>query len=250
MKGYAHWLADVLRAEGLAVKAHDGWETRGHGGFTDLHCVVWHHDASPPGDSPGVCTWMLKNWDKAAAQAWVGRSGEWHLLAAGVAYHAGKVRPGKPGNRHSLGVETDHTTGEDWPHAQLDSLRRGTAAILRKLNVSPHGGLEFHRTVCEPVGRKSDPHGLDLPTEQALVAELMARQGEPDMTPDEVRRIVRDEVARAVLQITGGARVRIPETGEVVDGDPERISSADVYTAVERLQGKVEELTNIVRGAR
>ena len=163
----APWLGDVLRAAGLTVVEHAGWRARGHGDFTDLRAVVWHHDASAPGDSPGVPAFMLKNWDKAAAQLWVSRDGTWHVLASGVAYHAGKVLPGKPSNHYSLGVETDHTTGEDWPPALLRSLRLGTAAILGRLGVAPDPGLEFHKTICSPKGRKSDPDGLDLTAERA-----------------------------------------------------------------------------------
>ncbi|MCW2776656.1 MAG: Peptidoglycan-binding domain 1 protein [Frankiales bacterium] len=171
MNGFATWLADVLTDAGLHVRELDGWRTRGHydGGFSGLRAVVWHHDASGEGDSPGVPAAMLGNWDVAAAQLWVDRSGVWHVLAAGPAYHAGRVLPGKPDNHTSLGVETDHTTGEDWPEAQLLSLRVGTHAILSHLGTDAAHGLEFHRTVCSPPGRKSDPDGLVLADERRRV---------------------------------------------------------------------------------
>lgn len=176
MNGYATWLADVLRASGVQVKEIDGWKTRGHyGGFTGLRAVVWHHDASAVGDSPGVPSYMLGNWDTAAAQLWVDRAGVWHILAAGPAYHAGKVLAGKPDNHTSLGVETDHTTGEEWPVALLTSLRIGTAAILKHLGEDPSTGLEFHKTICSPKGRKSDPDGLDLADERKRVASALAK---------------------------------------------------------------------------
>lgn len=180
---YATWLVDVLRAAGLQVVEHDGWRTRGHGGFTDLRAVVWHHDASPPGDSPGVPAYMLSVWNRAGAQLWVDRRGVWHVLAAGVAYHAGTVRSGMPGNRTSLGVETDHTTGEAWPPALLTSLRIGTAAILRKLGKTPEVGLHFHKTICAPVGRKVDPDGLDLEAERRAVTAAPHRLGGVPATP-------------------------------------------------------------------
>jgi hypothetical protein len=179
----ATWLADVLRAEGLTVHEWAGWKTRGHGGFDDLGFVVWHHDGSPSGDSPGVPKYMLDNWDTAAAQLWVARDGTWHVLASGIAYHAGKTRPGKPHNSNSLGVETDHRPDEAWPPALLDSLRRGTAAILRKLGTKPAPGLEFHKTICAPVGRKTDPDGLDLPAERLKVGALMSPAAARTATP-------------------------------------------------------------------
>jgi hypothetical protein len=169
----ATWLAEVLRTAGLTVVEYPGWKTRGRGEFGNLRAVVWHHDASPPGDSPGVPTYMIRNFGTAAAQCWVARDGVWHVIAAGVAYHAGKVQPGKPGNHESIGVETDHTTGEDWPAALLASLRVGTAAILRKLGEPASTGLEFHKSICLPVGRKSDPDGLNLAEERGAVALLL-----------------------------------------------------------------------------
>lgn len=170
----ATWLADDLRAAGLTVKESSGWQSRGRP-FGDLRAVVWHHDASPPGDSPGVPAYMLREMaaGRAGAQLWVDRRGTWYVLASGVAFHAGKVLPGMPGNSQSLGVETDHTTGEAWPEPQLVSLRRGTAVILRRLGRDATA-LHMHKTICAPPGRKVDPDGLSLPHERGRVAVLMA----------------------------------------------------------------------------
>lgn len=168
----ATWLPNVLRLAGCEVVTHPGWETRSQGDFNPLRAVVLHHDGSPKGGSPGVPAYMIRNWNNASANCWVALDGTWHIIGAGVSYHAGKVLPGKPDNWTSLGVETDHTTGEAWPPAQLDSLRRGTAAILRYIGVGATG-LEFHKTICSPPGRKTDPDGLNLQTERAAVAELL-----------------------------------------------------------------------------
>lgn len=166
------WLPGVLRSVGVKVVETDGWLSRSHGQLTDPAAVVWHHDASPPGDSPGALGWMLSNWDEASAQCWVDRYGTWHLVGCGVAWHAGSVLPGMPNNFTSLGIETDHTTGEDWPDALIESLRAGTAAILKyqRLDTS---SLHFHKTICSPPGRKQDPDGLDLGSERATVGRLM-----------------------------------------------------------------------------
>jgi hypothetical protein len=174
---YATWLGAALRNAGLTVVEEPGWKTRGHRDYSDLIGLVWHHDASPPGDSPGTVLYMLNRWDHGdgvAAQCWVSRQGVWHLLGAGVAWHAGAVLPGKLDNHTSIGVETDHTSGEAWPPALLNSLRLGTAAVLTHLGRSPALGLDFHKTICAPPGRKSDPDGLDLAHERAAVATLMA----------------------------------------------------------------------------
>lgn len=166
------WLPEVLARAGIKVVLTPGWLTRSHGELPEDFDTVWHHDASPPGDSPGALDWMIANWDEASAPVWVDRAGVWYLVGCGVAWHAGKVLPGMPGNFDSIAFETDHTTGEAWPAVQLDSMRRGTAAIFVARN-RPASSLHFHKTICDPPGRKSDPDGLDLDTERAAVAALM-----------------------------------------------------------------------------
>lgn len=177
----ATWLAEVLREAGVPVVEMPGWRDLGNGTLTP-QAVVWHHDGSPPGASPNVPEYIRSQvkLGKPGANIWVGLSGTWYLIAARLTFHAGTVLAGKPNNSTSIGIETDHTTGEPWSGVQLlDSLRRGTAAILRHLDVGPAGGLEFHKTVCSPVGRKRDPDGLDLHAEQAAVAAFM----QPDIAP-------------------------------------------------------------------
>lgn len=174
------WLADVLRDAGLTVVEHDGWKARGLPGQSfDPRGVVWHHDASKAGSSPGVPAYMLARFTTGAAQLWVALDGTWHVLAAGRAPHAGVVKPGAMSNYSSLGIETDHTVGEPWPSDQLRSLRVGTAAILRQLGVLPTTGLAFHRTVAFPPGRKIDPAGLRLKRERRIVLALMQPQVPP-----------------------------------------------------------------------
>lgn len=165
---------DIVRREGLAVEVVPGFASRSHGEFRrNPPAIVWHHDASPAGPSPGVLDWMISNWDEASANAWVDYNGKWWFVGAGVAWHAGAVLPGMPGNFDAMGIETDYTVGETISWNLYDSLRRGTAAILRA-NGQPASDLHFHKTICSPVGRKSDPWALDLAVERAAVAKLIA----------------------------------------------------------------------------
>ncbi len=145
-----------------------GWTGRSHGELPPNPTVVWHHDASPAGDSPGALQWMIDNYPTASAQLWIDRYGVVTFVGAGVAWHAGAVNNADYGNRNSIGIETDHTLFENWTAAQLDALRLTTAVILDK------GGrkrteFSFHRTIAVPAGRKVDPAGLDLAAERGNV---------------------------------------------------------------------------------
>jgi hypothetical protein len=128
---------------------------------------------------------MISNYPESSANIWVDRYGTWHLVGTGVSWHAGRVKPGMPDNFSSIGIETDHTTAELWPPAQIDSLRKGTAAIFKKQGVGSDW-LHFHKTICTPVGRKSDPDGLDLGPERQRVANFMTGSSpapKPPVTP-------------------------------------------------------------------
>lgn len=175
---------DIVRREGLAVEVVSGFATRSHGDFRrNPPAIVWHHDASPAGPSPGVLDWMIANWDNASANIWVDYYGKWWFVGAGVAWHAGAVLPGMPDNFDAIGIETDYTAGETISWNLYDSLRRGTAAIMRA-NKQPVTDLHFHKTICSPVGRKSDPWALDLATERAAVGKLIGGGNSPLPLPN------------------------------------------------------------------
>jgi hypothetical protein len=166
----SNWPA-VLRNAGISVKVHPevGWLSNG----TLRDCnIMWHHDASPMGDSPGALAFMKSHFKISSAQIWVDRAGTWHFISYGVAWHAGRVNDPRFDNYRSVGIETDHTTGEQWPAVQLDSLRRGTAACLKSEGKSSQS-LGFHKNMCVPIGRKPDPYGLDLGSERGNVQALI-----------------------------------------------------------------------------
>lgn len=146
-------------------------------GYRELRGVMLHHDASPPGDSPSALDWCMYMDIAPAAAIWVDRSGKFWCYAAGMSNHAGlgshPLAPDNTGNFYFLGIETDHTEGEEWPLLQLENLRKGVAAILAAYELDPFKALTFHRTYAPT--RKTDPAGLDLATEQKAVAKLMGR---------------------------------------------------------------------------
>lgn len=210
------WLGDVLRAAGVEVVEVHGWKDRGNGSlFADA--VVWHHDGSPPGASPNVPGYIAREVDagRAGANVWVGLDGRWHLIAAGRTFHAGKVRVGKPGNAQSIGIETDHTTGEPWSGVELlASLRKGTAAVLAHMGRDVTR-LEFHKTVCDPPGRKHDPDGLDLFTEREAVDALM--EDDMPLSDADVEKVAR-KVAALLMDDDHLGRVKHHIIGQADQG--------------------------------
>lgn len=193
------WLADVLRRGGVRVVEHPGWRTAGRpastGGFSP-RAVMWHHDGSDEGASPGGPGYILQGRPEQGdpgplAQCWVALDGAWHVLAAGRCNHAGEggpwgVIPEDLGNTYAVGVETDHTVGENWPAAQLDGLRRGTAAILARLGSKPGNALCGHKEYAPT--RKVDPAGLNMDHERSVVADIMDGDDMPSA----------DDIAKAV----------------------------------------------------
>lgn len=150
------WAPDCLRQAGLQVVETSGCNNRSHGQFPNSISGVWHHDASPPGDSPGALNWMISNWRSASANFWVNRQGVWYVVGVGVAWHTGSVLSGMPNNFAAFGVETDQTVNEVPSPAMLESTRRGFAALLKKMGRNAQS-LHFHKTIATPVGRKQDP---------------------------------------------------------------------------------------------
>lgn len=196
-------------------------------GLQSFDYILWHHDASPAGDegSPGALDYMMYwakdgNFDLTpAAAAWVclgchGKHapGTFHLYAAGESVHAGRGGPWAPKNgqpyvpqnamnQRSWGIEVDHTYGEAWASdakmAQLRSLRRGTAAVLRAYKMPPERvcrHLDWTNGNIDGVprlptyGRKNDLDGINLHSERKELARLI---GELNGSERKLKRLER-----------------------------------------------------------
>lgn len=158
------WLATVLRAAGLTVVEEKGWETRGHGDMGDVRGVLCHHTAGPlHGDTPSLSTVIngRPGLDGPLAQLFLARSGVWHVVAAGLCYHAGAGARGTKwehfsGNSHLIGTEAENTglPNDPWPAAQVESYARGEAALLKHIGASVDWCLG-HKEYAG--ARKTDP---------------------------------------------------------------------------------------------
>ena len=156
------WLADVARAAGLVVVEEPGWRGRGKE-FPDLPIegVVGHHTASAAGKNcPSINTLVNGRPDLAGPLAQYGlcRDGVVHVIADGVANHAGDgSHPGIDlGNKDSIGIEAENNgVGEAWGEQQMDSYVRLVAAILDHIERGP----ERFCTHYEWTTRKIDAAG-------------------------------------------------------------------------------------------
>jgi len=183
------WLTDLVKvlrqggidAQGLTYKygryAGKSWKQVGWNGlgYKELRGIMLHHDASPTGPSPGALSWCMYSELAPCAAIWVDMDGKWFVYAAGQTNHAGvgssPLAPNSTGNMYYLGIECDHTLNEPWPKAQLDSIRKGIAVLMKHYDLDPKVALEFHKTYAP--GRKNDPDRLDLAKERRRIARLM-----------------------------------------------------------------------------
>ncbi len=182
---------------------------------------------------------MISNWNNASANAWVDYDGKWWFVGAGVAWHAGAVLPGMPGNYDAIGIDPTKRRARTWSPALLSSLRRGTAAIMRAMK-QPASDLHFHKTICSPVGRKSDPSGLDLASERNTVRALMGRTDSEefdDMDQQTFKQLVRDGFKWAIEDAKGIDPILIDKAVQRALAGP----VADINRKLDDLAAKVDQ---------
>lgn len=165
------WLADVLRAAGLTVHEHDGWQSRGKE-LRAVEAIVCHHTASGPRTSDAanvrILTHGRSDLPGPLAQLGLRRDGSFDVIAAGKCNHNGY---GTHGNQ-TIGIEAyNDGVGEPWPKVQADAYQRACAAIADRLSLPTSRVLGHKET--DPK-RKIDPAGIDMDGFRAGVAALRA----------------------------------------------------------------------------
>lgn len=233
--GRATWLADVLTDAGLTVKPHAGWETRGIDSFTPRG-VMWHHTVTRPTTADPSIDHMLavKGSSKVPPPLCnysTNRDGSISLIAAGTANHGGTGKwNGLSGNRFFFGDEMKNlgTAAEPWSGIQLESARLATAVILKHIGQGS-GWLCAHKEYAIPLGRKTDPHSLNMNTERVLVAALMVPNpgDDTDMTPSEFAARLSAEQVRAICAQAGVGGVWV-----ISPTEPDRQKVATYYTSI------------------
>lgn len=155
------WLPDVLKAAGLKVVETPGWQTCGHGDFGKPLGVLCHHTC---GSNHNIDLDVLEHGrpdlQGPLCNLGLGRDGEWFIVAAGKAWHAGRGfwQNVQDGNAHLIGIEAQNkgTPDDPWPAVQMDSYVRGVAALLKHIGAKSIMAAG-HKEYALPHGRKDDP---------------------------------------------------------------------------------------------
>jgi peptidoglycan hydrolase-like protein with peptidoglycan-binding domain len=154
-------LERAVKDAGVKYKKVSGWASRGHGSMGSIKTIVAHHTAGPlRGNSPSlnVVAYGRPGLSGPLSQLFLARDGTVYLVAAGLSYHAGRVRSNSYSNSHSIGIEAENTglSNDPWPAHQIDAYAKLCKALCKEFGLSTSRVLG-HREVCSPVGRKSDP---------------------------------------------------------------------------------------------
>lgn len=197
-------LADVLRSAGLTVTEQPGWKTRGHGQMTAVLGVTCHHTANggAAGTAPslGVVQNGRPGLDGPLAHLLLGKDGTWHVVAAGLCYHAGESKTSSTThytNGYRIGIEAEAVgipgTKGDWPEVQMASYARGAKALMKRYGFSISQVLG-HKETCAPPGRKSDPD-FNMDAFRSRVASV-------NLTPPKAPAEPAEEDSVAAIKIT------------------------------------------------
>ncbi|MER7415490.1 N-acetylmuramoyl-L-alanine amidase [Micromonospora peucetia] len=176
------WLADVLRAAGVAVVEEGNWRARGVSGAFAPIGVLWHHTAatsspSRPAPALGVCINGRSDLPGPLCHALVDYNGVFHLISANRANHAGNSRgsgpiPAGSGNTMLIGWEIDYNgVNQAMTQAQYNASVAATAAVLRTLGRDASYARGHRETSTTG---KIDPSFIDLDAMRRDVAAAMS----------------------------------------------------------------------------
>ena len=192
-RGDPIWLADVLRAEGLTVIESPGWKDRGHGDFGTIWGVLLHHTG--PGSTNGLRGIVTTGVTYADGSRLAGplcnlylrRDGVVEVIAAGLAYHAGRGSyPGLPNNDANdklIGIEAENTGSEGWTPVQWESYARVSAALVRKIGQNEKRCISHKEWAGRATG-KWDPGLMEMDDMRASIAGYLSGRGYLPPDPD------------------------------------------------------------------
>lgn len=133
--------------------------------------IVLHADASNRVDQS--LDWCRRPESKVSYHVLIGRTGNVFSLVhpENRAWHAGKSEMDGVSdvNDFSIGVcLSNRNDGETFPASQVFEAARTCALLCRFYNIPP-SRITTHKLVARPIGRKTDPLGLDV---DALITQV------------------------------------------------------------------------------
>jgi len=163
MRGDVAVLTDLHRAcagSGLHIIEEDGWMYAGHGDHNYPRSVADHHTAGPAtGNCPSLNTVKYGRTDLPGplANLFLCRDGTVHVVAAGMAYHAGAVIDPDYANQNSIGIEAEHDGVSPWPSSLYNDYLALCDSLIKWYGLSKFTVMG-HKEICSPPGRKIDPN--------------------------------------------------------------------------------------------
>lgn len=153
--------AELARGQGVDVRFHPGWTTRGRDGF-DPRVIVEHCTSDPATLTSARMLDLLANGHgalsgNAICNDAVLRDGTVHVIASGLAWHAGESAwDGLSGmNRYGLGTEYQRAATQPLTDRQLEVGRIWTRARMAAFTIPSRRVCE-HGECALPAGRKVD----------------------------------------------------------------------------------------------
>lgn len=197
-RGDPLFLPELLKLWGVKVEEFDGWRDRGQGDFGAITHVICHHTAGA-NTPPSLIAFGRAGLWGALSQICLTRDGVAHIVAAGVAWHAGVGSyPGIPrnaANQQTVGIEAVNAGdgSQPWPEEQLDAYARICAALCWYL------GWTVDRVIghkeWNPVG-KIDPN-FDMNDFRRRVAYLL--DNPPFLNGETVMNLEEQHQSRAFI---------------------------------------------------
>jgi hypothetical protein len=155
-------LPDILRAANIEAVIEPNFTTRtGGGDIADDFAIVWYDGLT------GAALTTALDQNQPAGQAWVDVAGIWHFVCSGQVAPLANSDPANPDGTKTFTVSLELATGAHTP-AQLDSLRKGTAAILKSKGKDTNS-LFFHNA--------TDPVALQVTLERSGIAGIITGTG-------------------------------------------------------------------------
>jgi N-acetylmuramoyl-L-alanine amidase-like protein len=250
-------LADVIRANtGLTVIEEPGWKTRGHGPMlTRPQAIICHHTGAPASSYrtnpyPSLKTVRdgrnLGRPDELKgplAQIGLQRDRKVRVIAAGLCYHAGVVFEDWMSNGHTLGIEAEHDGVSGWPDDLYSAYVELCAGLVR--GYSPPHGVQAHKEVARPKGRKNDPN-FPMGPFRTAVASFSKPTEEDDMAGEGaaiIKLLQAKEAADAARykDIKNAITAWLPaKLGQADAAD--KVRDDKLAADVDQLEGQVAEL--------